>query len=109
HRARRKLHRDPRPFPGMPKQARRMDGLRFSSPFSGPWRPTNCCMHKRMGLPLCHNIAMMTLNYQQTKNWGTGIMTDAIAIGHAPQMGEKMPDGTIYAGISPDSGKAMYA
>ena len=25
------------------------------------------------------------------------------------QVGDKMPDGTIYAGISPDTGKAMYA
>jgi hypothetical protein len=28
---------------------------------------------------------------------------------HEPQPGDKMPDGTIYAGISPDSGKKMYA
>jgi len=27
----------------------------------------------------------------------------------APQVGDKIPDGTIYAGISPDTGKAMYA
>jgi Protein of unknown function (DUF1566)/Sulfatase-modifying factor enzyme 1 len=25
-----------------------------------------------------------------------------------PEAGDKMPDGTIYAGISPDTGKAMY-
>src|SRR5665213_2712242 len=24
-------------------------------------------------------------------------------------IGDKMPDGTVYAGISPDTGKAMYA
>jgi hypothetical protein len=27
----------------------------------------------------------------------------------APAPGDKMPDGTIFAGISPDTGKAMYA
>jgi len=27
----------------------------------------------------------------------------------APAPGDKLPDGTIYAGISPDTGKAMYA
>jgi hypothetical protein len=27
----------------------------------------------------------------------------------APKVGDKMPDGTIYAGISPDTGKSMYA
>jgi hypothetical protein len=27
----------------------------------------------------------------------------------APKIGAKMPDGTIYAGISPDTGKPMYA
>src|SRR5260370_42273506 len=27
----------------------------------------------------------------------------------APAPGDKMPDGTIYAGVSPDTGKAMYA
>jgi hypothetical protein len=27
----------------------------------------------------------------------------------APQIGDKMEDGTVYAGISPDTGKAMYA
>jgi len=27
----------------------------------------------------------------------------------APKVGDKMPDGTIYAGISPDTGKPMYA
>jgi hypothetical protein len=27
----------------------------------------------------------------------------------APNIGEKMPDGTIYAGISPDTHKPMYA
>ena len=27
----------------------------------------------------------------------------------APQVGDKMPDGSVYAGISPDTGKAMYA
>jgi hypothetical protein len=27
----------------------------------------------------------------------------------APSPGDKMPDGTVYAGISPDTGKAMYA
>jgi hypothetical protein len=26
-----------------------------------------------------------------------------------PQIGGEMPDGTIYAGVSPDTGKAMYA
>src|SRR5580704_12929695 len=26
-----------------------------------------------------------------------------------PKLGEKMPDGTIYAGISPDTNKPMYA
>jgi hypothetical protein len=26
-----------------------------------------------------------------------------------PKPGDKMPDGTIYAGISPDTGKIMYA
>jgi hypothetical protein len=26
-----------------------------------------------------------------------------------PKYGDKMPDGSVYAGISPDSGKAMYA
>jgi hypothetical protein len=26
-----------------------------------------------------------------------------------PKIGDKMPDGTIYAGISPDTGKKMYA
>jgi hypothetical protein len=26
-----------------------------------------------------------------------------------PKIGDRMPDGTIYAGISPDSGKAIYA
>jgi hypothetical protein len=26
-----------------------------------------------------------------------------------PKPGDKIPDGTIYAGISPESGKAMYA
>jgi hypothetical protein len=26
-----------------------------------------------------------------------------------PKPGDKMPDGTVYAGISPDTGKAMYA
>jgi hypothetical protein len=26
-----------------------------------------------------------------------------------PQIGDKMPDGTVYAGISPDTGEAMYA
>jgi len=26
-----------------------------------------------------------------------------------PEVGDKMPDGTIYAGISPDTGRAMYA
>src|SRR5947208_2132008 len=25
-----------------------------------------------------------------------------------PQPGDRMPDGTIYAGMSPDTGKAMY-
>ena len=25
------------------------------------------------------------------------------------QIGDKMPDGTVYAGVSPDSGKALYA
>ena len=25
------------------------------------------------------------------------------------EIGERMPDGTVYAGISPDTGKAMYA
>lgn len=29
--------------------------------------------------------------------------------GGAPQIGDKMPDGTIYAGISPDSSGPMYA
>jgi hypothetical protein len=33
----------------------------------------------------------------------------AIAEPKPPQMGDKMPDGTIYAGVSPDTGKAMYA
>lgn len=28
--------------------------------------------------------------------------------GTAPKVGDRMPDGTIYAGTSPDSGKAMY-
>jgi hypothetical protein len=27
----------------------------------------------------------------------------------APRIGDTMPDGTIYAGVSPDTGKAMYA
>ena len=27
----------------------------------------------------------------------------------APEIGGEMPDGTIYVGISPDTGKAMYA
>jgi hypothetical protein len=27
----------------------------------------------------------------------------------APQIGDKMKDGTVYAGYSPDTGKAMYA
>ena len=31
-----------------------------------------------------------------------------IAKSQAPAPGDKMPDGTIYAGISPDTGKAMY-
>jgi hypothetical protein len=26
-----------------------------------------------------------------------------------PKIGDKMPDGTIYVGISPETGKAMYA
>jgi hypothetical protein len=26
-----------------------------------------------------------------------------------PKIGDKMPDGTVYAGISPDTGKAMHA
>ena len=26
----------------------------------------------------------------------------------SPRVGEKMPDGTVYAGISPDTGQAMY-
>jgi Protein of unknown function (DUF1566)/Sulfatase-modifying factor enzyme 1 len=26
-----------------------------------------------------------------------------------PNIGDKMPDGTVYAGISPDTGKVMYA
>jgi hypothetical protein len=28
--------------------------------------------------------------------------------GHAPNIGDRMQDGTVYAGISPDTGKAMY-
>src|SRR5438034_645587 len=27
----------------------------------------------------------------------------------APRIGDRMPDGTIYAGFSPDSGRPMYA
>jgi hypothetical protein len=27
----------------------------------------------------------------------------------APRIGDKMPDGSVYAGTSPDTGKAMYA
>jgi Protein of unknown function (DUF1566) len=27
----------------------------------------------------------------------------------SPEIGDEMPDGTIYAGISPDTGKPMYA
>jgi len=30
-------------------------------------------------------------------------------IGYPPAIGDEMPDGTIYAGVSPDTGKAMYA
>jgi hypothetical protein len=26
-----------------------------------------------------------------------------------PEAGDRMPDGTVYAGVSPDTGKAMYA
>jgi hypothetical protein len=26
-----------------------------------------------------------------------------------PEIGDQMPDGTLYAGVSPDTGKAMYA
>jgi hypothetical protein len=33
----------------------------------------------------------------------------AIAEPKPPQVGDKMPDGTIYAGLSPDTGKSMYA
>ena len=35
-------------------------------------------------------------------------MTKHIPEAAEPKVGEKMPDGTIYAGISPDTGKAMY-
>ena len=34
---------------------------------------------------------------------------DAAKAKAAPQVGDKMPDGSVYAGISPDTGKAMYA
>jgi uncharacterized protein DUF1566 len=33
----------------------------------------------------------------------------AATAGKMPEIGDKMPDGTIYAGVSPDTGKAMYA
>jgi hypothetical protein len=33
-------------------------------------------------------------------------MTETIA---APRVGDKMPDGTVFAGTSPDTGVAMYA
>jgi hypothetical protein len=31
------------------------------------------------------------------------------AAGPEPEIGDTMPDGTIYAGLSPDTGKAMFA
>lgn len=33
---------------------------------------------------------------------------NAISDGAAPEIGGKMEDGTIYAGLSPDTGEAMY-
>jgi hypothetical protein len=35
--------------------------------------------------------------------------TPASATSSNPKPGDRMPDGTIYAGVSPDTGKAMYA
>jgi hypothetical protein len=34
---------------------------------------------------------------------------DGKAAGATPKIGDKMPDGTIYAGISPETNKPMYA
>src|SRR5437868_5800900 len=31
------------------------------------------------------------------------------AVANAVKPGDRMPDGTVYAGISPDTGKAMFA
>jgi hypothetical protein len=38
--------------------------------------------------------------------WSTSMQTAASEMGQ--KVGDKMPDGTVYAGISPDTGKAMY-
>ena len=32
----------------------------------------------------------------------------AVPVGEQPEIGDAMPDGTIYAGLSPDTGEAMY-
>src|SRR5262249_19594334 len=39
---------------------------------------------------------------------GTVFMKSAAANDSEPQIGDKMADGTIYAGISPDTGKKMF-
>lgn len=50
-------------------------------------------------------IASATL---QAGGW-VELSTTPASVVDPPEIGEKMPDGTIYAGISPDTGKPMYA
>jgi hypothetical protein len=45
------------------------------------------------------------LGYHANSNQGAASNQSS----RASQPGDKMPDGTVYAGISPDTGKAMYA
>jgi len=66
--------------------------------------------------PNAHDIKKLRLNKPLSKETISAMASDTLRSGGwveapppEPKVGDKMPDGTVLAGISPDTNKPMYA
>jgi hypothetical protein len=62
------------------------------------------------------NGKKLSLKFSASSDWLNAIASATLQAGgyveappREPEIGETMPDGTVYAGVSPDTGTAMYA
>ena len=73
-----------------------------------PGSPTGCTSPTGTGGVVVFNSATKSLQYCDGLNW-QDLAGDVMGCGVNPVAGQRCPDGTIYAGLSPDGSVPMYA